>query len=201
MPIVMKGMHLVLIYAAFAALSATAWTKTMLATDGLRQYDGLKAELVAKENYLKRLALKSGDAKGRERYRSGLKATSNWLRQVIVRYGYPTDLMVGSSGSGAAHRIVARSGDPGFQNQAVRAMKGAVTALRALPIEHAYLVDLIRDSRGQMQTYGTLLNRPKPSLAVIAENRQRLGIGVKSRLAAKVPGREVIGLPRPLVVE
>jgi hypothetical protein len=76
------------------------------------------------------------------------------LRQIVVRYGWPTKSLVGAEGASAAFLIAQHNAS--LQPEALRLM-GALPAGEVSPSDLAMLEDRVRVSQGKPQRYGTQL--------------------------------------------
>jgi hypothetical protein len=187
-------------YALLGGLVATGFGKAVMMDSALAPYAALRTELLARVRQLDKVSSRSGPSE-QKRLRVIKSENQQWLKRVIDRVGYPTQLMVGFSATRAAHRVVSMSGDPAIQNLALRAMREAIRALRATPMEYACLVDQIRVGRGQLQAYGTLNDHPWPSLNVVLSNRKVIGISAKAKPSGPVLPKALPASLRPSAVE
>jgi hypothetical protein len=108
------------------------------------------------------------------------------LREIIVRYGWPTFRMVGVDGATAAWVIAQHSDhDPAFQQQALELMRVAAAAGQADLVELAYLEDRTAVNHDRLQVYGTqvtcidgeLAPRPLIDPERVDERRASVGLG------------------------
>ncbi|MDB4908854.1 MAG: hypothetical protein JWO05_3638 [Gemmatimonadetes bacterium] len=81
--------------------------------------------------------------------------TTEYIRGVIARVGWPDERLVGKEGSHAAWSLVRQSRDQDFRRASLTLMQKSVAAGRASATDAAMLEDEIRVSLGQMQWYGT----------------------------------------------
>lgn len=88
---------------------------------------------------------------------------SDWLKNVINNYGWPSSKLVGTTGEQYAWLIAQHSEDIDFQEKCLQLLKG-LTPTDERKGHIAYLTDRILVKKGEKQLYGTQFkdNQPFP---------------------------------------
>ena len=132
------------------------------------------------------------------------KANTNWIEEIIKKYGYPGYASVGRDGEQAAFAMIQHADhDLDFQKQALKLLRRAVESKDASPASLAYLTDRVLVAEGKPQIYGTqtsIINgqikvKPIADEAKVDERRASIGIGLladylevlRQRYSQKVP--------------
>lgn len=107
--------------------------------------------------------------------------TTEILKAIIAKHGWPGKSLVGKDGARAAWVLVQHSRDFAFQRHCLEKLELAVTQGEAQAIEHAYLSDRVAVNAGKPQRWGTQLdrdNRPYPieDAARVDERRKAIGL-------------------------
>jgi hypothetical protein len=109
---------------------------------------------------------------------------TQWLKQVVNKYGWPTYTMVGNDGGKAAWLLVQHAdADPKFQRQCLDLMEKLGQDEVALS-DVAYLTDRVLIAEGKKQRYGTqfivkkdgLMPHPIEDEAGVEERRKSVGL-------------------------
>jgi hypothetical protein len=120
--------------------------------------EDLSAELVARaeRDQAARLALRPGH--GTPEWEATVapvdRDNAAWLREVIVRHGWPGCELVGEAG-GLAAFLLAQHAPPDLQEQCLPLLEEAVARGDASPVHRAYLLDRVLMHRSEPQVYGT----------------------------------------------
>lgn len=105
------------------------------------------------------------------------------MKQIISRYGWPGQSMVGERGCEAAWLLIQHADhDPAFQKQGFFLLERAVENKDAPASLLAYLTDRIRVNEGKLQVYGTQLHanlKPFPIEAETHVDDRRMKAGLQ----------------------
>ena len=107
--------------------------------------------------------------------------TTEALKAIVAKHGWPGKRLVGKDGAHAAWLIVTHSRDLAFQRQCLEMLEIAVAQGEAQAVEHAYLSDRVAVNAGKPQRWGTQFdadNKPYPieDAAHVDERRKAIGL-------------------------
>ncbi|MBA3503125.1 MAG: hypothetical protein H0T65_22385 [Deltaproteobacteria bacterium] len=107
--------------------------------------------------------------------------TTEALKAIVAKHGWPGKSLVGKDGAHAAWLIVQHSRDFAFQKQCLEMLEIAVAQGEAQAVEHAYLSDRVAVNEGKPQRWGTQFdkaNKPYPieDVAHVDEWRKAIGL-------------------------
>jgi hypothetical protein len=99
------------------------------------------------------------------------------MKQIVTRYGWPGERLVGLLGAQAAWLLVQHADhDRPFQKRCLPLLKAAVTNNDAQPQHLAYLTDRVCVGEGRPQIYGTQLEHPIADPEHVDERRAAVGL-------------------------
>jgi hypothetical protein len=99
------------------------------------------------------------------------------MQQIVARYGWPGERLVGQLGSQAAWLLVQHADlDRAFQKQCLSLLEAAVKNDDAQPEHLAYLTDRVCVGEGRPQIYGTQLEYPIADQEQVDERRMAVGL-------------------------
>jgi hypothetical protein len=107
--------------------------------------------------------------------------TTDALKVIVAKHGWPGKSLVGKDGAHAAWLIVQHSRDFAFQKRCLEMLEIAVAQGEAQAVEHAYLADRVAVNASKPQRWGTQFdksNKPYPieDAAHVDERRKAIGL-------------------------
>jgi len=111
------------------------------------------------------------------------------LKEIFAKYGFPNYDLVGKEGSSNFWLLVQhQDAHPAFQDSVLTKMKIEVDSNKASSTNYAYLLDRVKTGSGQLQVYGTQVERnreetsyvPKPVIEPDKLNERRKSVGLDS---------------------
>jgi len=184
------------IHFCLVVLVVTAWgCQPTAGSNSKRRNEALRAELIALQNQdLTEIAAIYADPQGAVDDPAPHLRRTQRLGQIVARYGWPTNALVGEDGARAAWLIAQHADeDPKFQRQCLTLMEKAARAGQADWTLVACLTDRVLVAHGQSQRYGTQGNggraeevpaidarRKVLGLPTLEEYRQHLASGGKT---------------------
>jgi hypothetical protein len=126
------------------------------------------------------LAMERDDQAARESDQPDTRTTEA-LKVIVAKHGWPGKHLVGKDGARAAWLVVQHSRDLAFQKRCLEMLEIAVAQGEAQAVEHAYLYDRVAVNEGKPQRWGTQFdsaNRPHPieDAAHVDERRKAIGL-------------------------
>ncbi|GAB3985490.1 hypothetical protein GCM10029978_098460 [Actinoallomurus acanthiterrae] len=121
-----------------------------------------------------------------------------WLRDVVARYGWPGETLVGRSAAGAACRLVQHADGPrDFQDRCLALIRRAATVGDVPWRQVAYVTDALCVRDGRPQLFGTKFRAVEGRLEpfpierpeLVDERRRRMGMEPLNRYAARLRRR------------
>jgi len=159
------------------------WPKLLARIDELRAK--AEAAVTAPDVRVVLLAMEKDDRGARasddaQRIESVDAKTTEVMKAIVAKHGWPGKSLVGTTGAHAAWLLVQHSRDLEFQKQCLEKLELAVAQGEAQPVEHAYLYDRVAVSAGKPQRWGTQLDNGKPypieDAARVDERRKSIGL-------------------------
>ena len=115
-------------------------------------------------------------------------ANLEWMRVVLVNYGWPGRRLVGDEGSHGAWLLLQHADrDTALQRTALRLLENAVRSGDASRRDLAYLTDRVRVAEGRPQVYGTQLEYDSRGCASPSPNEEPAQLDARRASAGLEP--------------